>query len=74
MTEKEGERIAKRLSRAGVCSRREAERWIADGRVWVNGKKISEPGTLVTDTCDIRDDRIPHGFAKPSTGNLFAHP
>ena len=46
MTEREGERIAKRLSRAGVCSRREAERWIADGRVWVDGKKISEPGTL----------------------------
>lgn len=28
-----GERIAKRLARAGLCSRRDAERWIAEGRV-----------------------------------------
>ena len=28
-----GERIAKRMARAGLCSRRDAERWIADGRV-----------------------------------------
>lgn len=54
-----GERIAKRLSRAGVCSRREAERWIADGRIVVDGKKISEPGTLVTDESDIRVDGKP---------------
>ncbi|MET1046824.1 MAG: S4 domain-containing protein, partial [Hyphomicrobium sp.] len=31
-------RIAKAMARAGLCSRREAERWIADGRVSVNGK------------------------------------
>ncbi|MCC3245699.1 pseudouridine synthase [Methylocystis sp. WRRC1] len=33
----EGERIAKAMARAGVCSRREAEQWIAEGRVAVNG-------------------------------------
>src|SRR5260221_307234 len=33
-----GERIAKRLARAGVCSRRDAERWIAQGRGAVDGK------------------------------------
>jgi len=48
MTDVFGERIAKRLSRAGVCSRREAERWIVDGRITVDGVKISEPSTLVT--------------------------
>ena len=54
-TEKQpGERIAKRLSRAGVCSRREAERWIAEGRIMVDGEKISAPGTLVTDESHIR--------------------
>ena len=34
------ERIAKRMARAGLCSRREAERWIEAGRVSVNGKKL----------------------------------
>ena len=42
------ERIAKRLSRAGVCSRREAERWIAKGRIAIDGVNISTPATLVT--------------------------
>jgi 23S rRNA pseudouridine2605 synthase len=51
-----GERIAKRLSRAGVCSRREAERWIASGRVTVDGARIATPATLVTDTSDITVD------------------
>jgi 23S rRNA pseudouridine2605 synthase len=34
----DGDRIAKVLSRAGVASRREAERMIAEGRVSVNGR------------------------------------
>lgn len=41
-TEK-GERIAKRLARAGVCSRRDAERLVAEGRVVVNGKVLESP-------------------------------
>ncbi|MDE2029472.1 MAG: rRNA pseudouridine synthase [Alphaproteobacteria bacterium] len=45
----EGERIAKRLARAGVCSRRDAERLIAEGRVAVDGKKLISPALNVTE-------------------------
>src|SRR3954467_10627231 len=43
----EGERIAKVIARAGLCSRREAEAWIAAGRVTVNGEKIISPALNV---------------------------
>lgn len=42
-----GERIAKVMARAGLCSRREAETWIAAGRVSVNGAVISSPALNV---------------------------
>jgi 23S rRNA pseudouridine2605 synthase len=41
-------RIAKAMARAGLCSRREAERWIADGRVSVNGRVLSTPAFEVS--------------------------
>ena len=41
-------RIAKAMARAGLCSRRDAERWIADGRVAVNGQTITSPALDVT--------------------------
>ena len=41
-------RIAKAMARAGLCSRREAERWIADGRVSVNGKVLKTPAVEVS--------------------------
>ena len=46
--EGEGDRIAKVLARAGLCSRREAEEWIAAGRVAVNSGTISSPAVNVT--------------------------
>ena len=45
---KSGERIAKVMARAGLCSRREAEAWIAAGRVAVNGKAIASPALDVS--------------------------
>ena len=48
-----GERIAKRMARAGLCSRREAERWIESGRVQLNGQILTTPATIVTDEDDI---------------------
>lgn len=41
------ERIAKVMARAGLCSRREAERWIIDGRVSVNGKTLDTPACTI---------------------------
>jgi 23S rRNA pseudouridine2605 synthase len=43
-----GDRIAKVMARAGLCSRRDAEDWIAAGRVSVNGKPIASPAVNVT--------------------------
>lgn len=45
---KTGERIAKIVSRAGLCSRRDAEEWIVQGRVAVNGRVINSPALDVT--------------------------
>lgn len=44
---KEGERIAKRLARAGLCSRRDAERWVEEGRVALNGTVLTSPAINV---------------------------
>ncbi|MGI9402038.1 MAG: pseudouridine synthase [Rhizobiaceae bacterium] len=41
------ERISKRMARAGLCSRRDAERWIEQGRVVVNGKRLDSPALNV---------------------------
>ncbi len=44
-----GERLAKRMARGGLCSRREAEQWITAGIVKVNGKTVASPAFNVTD-------------------------
>lgn len=57
--EKKGERIAKVMARAGVCSRRDAERYIADGRVSLNGKLLETPAVLVNEGDKILIDGQP---------------
>ncbi len=47
MSDETKERVAKAIARAGVCSRREAETRIAQGKVAVNGRRIDTPATLV---------------------------
>jgi 23S rRNA pseudouridine2605 synthase len=42
------ERIAKVIARAGLCSRREAEAWIAAGRIAVNGETLASPAFTVS--------------------------
>jgi 23S rRNA pseudouridine2605 synthase len=44
----DSKRIAKVMARAGLCSRRDAEDWIAAGRVAVNGETIASPAVNVT--------------------------
>ncbi|CAN5449370.1 pseudouridine synthase [soil metagenome] len=56
MSEFEGDRIAKVIARAGVCSRRDAERFIAEGRVMLNGTVLASPAVNVKDSDDIRVD------------------
>ncbi len=56
---KKGERIAKVMARAGLCSRRDAERWIAEGRVSVDGETLSSPALTVTSASNIIVDGKP---------------
>ena len=64
--EQKPERIAKRLCRAGVCSRRDAERWIAEGRVKLNGQILASPAVTVTEADVIEVDGKPVGQKEPA--------
>ena len=50
-------RLSKRMSELGLCSRREADEWIAKGWVRVNGETISELGSKVLPSDRIEIDR-----------------
>jgi 23S rRNA pseudouridine2605 synthase len=69
-----GERIAKRIARAGLCSRREAERWIAEGRVALNGQPLSTPAVTVTDADRIEVDGKPLPMRERTRLWLFNKP
>ena len=57
--EEKKERIAKKIAAAGLCSRRDAEKWIAAGRVVVNGQKLLTPAFTVSETDEIVVDGNP---------------
>ena len=59
------ERIAKGIARAGICSRREAEVYIADGRVKVNGVLLESPAFTVTKSDIIEVDNVRLSAAEP---------
>jgi 23S rRNA pseudouridine2605 synthase len=61
-----GERIAKVIARAGLCSRRDAEKLIADGRVALNGEKIASPALNVPADALITVDGKPIPTASPA--------
>ena len=67
----EGQRIAKWIARVGICSRREAERLIAEGRVDVDGAAPDGPGVVVADPTRIAVDgeRLP----PPAPTRLFRY-
>ncbi len=70
----EGDRIAKVMARAGVCSRRDAERWIAEGRVAVNGRVQTSPAFNVSDSDKITVDGAPMQARERTRLFLFHKP
>jgi len=55
-------RLQKIIAQAGLASRRQAEQWIADGKVSVNGKVADKPGALADpdkDAIKVRGKLLP---------------
>ena len=61
-----GDRIARRIARAGLCSRREAERLIAAGRVALAGETVSDPAIRVDKASAVTVDGAPLPAAAPT--------
>lgn len=70
----EPQRIAKLLARAGVASRREIERMIAEGRVALNGVPLDTPATLLTSLRGVTVDERPVAEAEGPRLFLFHKP
>ena len=70
----EGERIAKLLSRAGVASRREAERMIADRRVALRGDVLTTPATILPNLRGVTVDGKPVAKPEPTALWMFHKP
>ncbi|HMG47288.1 MAG TPA: pseudouridine synthase [Allosphingosinicella sp.] len=67
----EPQRIAKLLARAGVASRREVERMIAEGRIAIHGEKVEKPGTVLTSLHGVTVDGKP--VRAPAPARLFRY-
>jgi 23S rRNA pseudouridine2605 synthase len=65
------ERVAKRIARSGLCSRRDAERWIAAGRVAVDGEVLTSPGVTVSAANVVTVDGEP--LPAPERARLFRY-
>jgi 23S rRNA pseudouridine2605 synthase len=65
------ERVAKLLARVGLCSRRDAERWIAAGRVSVDGQVLTTPAVTITAANDVRVDGMP--LSSPERPRLWRY-
>jgi 23S rRNA pseudouridine2605 synthase len=65
-TGRDGDRIAKVIARAGVCSRRDAEKLIAEGRVMLDGEIVTTPAIKVTANNVIQVDGKPLGEPEPA--------
>ena len=65
-------RIAKAIAHAGLCSRRDAEAWIAAGRVAVNGKVLTTPAHVVgpSDTITVDGKPLPAGASARGCGAI----
>jgi 23S rRNA pseudouridine2605 synthase len=61
-----GERVAKLMARAGLCSRRDAERWIAEGRVSLDGRVLDSPAVTATEASNLRVDGKPIPQQEPA--------
>ena len=70
----EGERVAKAMARAGACSRRDAEQWIAEGRVAVNGRVLASPAFNVREGDAITVDGAPLAERERTRLFLFHKP
>jgi len=74
MTDQEppkGDRIAKLLARAGIASRRDIERMIAEGRIALNGVTLDTPATVLTTLDGVTVDG--HAVAAPPPAQLFLY-
>ena len=60
------ERVAKRIAASGLCSRREAERWIAAGRVAVDGEVLASPARNVGPDQTVTVDGTPIPASRPA--------
>jgi len=70
----DGERIAKVMARAGVASRRDAERMIVEGRVKVNGKPVTSPALDVSPADTVTLDGKPIDAPQPARLWLYYKP
>lgn len=70
----EPQRIAKLLARAGIASRREIERMIAEGRIALNGTVLDTPATILTSLAGVTLDGQPVAAATAARLFLFHKP